>query len=302
MAVWKKTTWTYKTNSNQWDKHTREFNRSAASGKVVSGSGRIWPHSCHLEANDKGDENKRRSSFTKWKVNLELYFFGFWNSELIKRWHEPNKHPDPRHTQTSRGNDLVLCLLPSEIIWSLSCSSTICGFCWNTNLTTFLNMRTPLHTLNYMVTKTCHFQSLQPFSALLCHHWMVPEYLWPQCQKPGAFGQHGHMTNPHFLPPAPAFCHLNRCVLWDWRHLSFQLSVGPIASGRSRGLAIFFKTKNILQGVAYEVACKSPPWQWPWGTTYEQEWQGKPANISVREVVCRTLLSRMVSAQTRGAK
>ncbi len=37
------------------DKHTPAFNRSAASGKVVSGSGRIWPHSCHLEANEKVD-------------------------------------------------------------------------------------------------------------------------------------------------------------------------------------------------------------------------------------------------------
>lgn len=61
--------------SNQRDKDTPTFNRSAASGKVVSGSGRIWPHSCHLEANDKGDENKRRSSFTKWKVNWEVDFF-----------------------------------------------------------------------------------------------------------------------------------------------------------------------------------------------------------------------------------
>ena len=126
--------------SNQRDKHTPAFNRSAASGKVVSGSGRIWPHSCHLEANDKGDENKRRSSFTKWKVNWELYFLGFWMTKTLT-WSQQTSW-SKTHTHTSKGNNLVLCLLPSEIMWSgLSCSSTICGFCWNTNLTTFLNMR-----------------------------------------------------------------------------------------------------------------------------------------------------------------
>lgn len=92
--------------SNQRDKDTPTFNRSAASGKVVSGSGRIWPHSCHLEANDKGDENKRRSSFTKWKVNWEVDFF--LDSEWIKHWHDPNKHPDPRHTHTHL-EEIILC-------------------------------------------------------------------------------------------------------------------------------------------------------------------------------------------------
>lgn len=152
--------------------------------------------------------------------------FTFWDSEWLKHWHDPNKHPDPRHTHThtSKGNNLVLCLLPSEIMWSgLSCSSTICGFCWNTNLTTFLNMRIKKPWITWL-QKPVISNPHNHFPRSCATTGWCQNIFGLNAKKPGTLGQHGHMTNAH---------------------LALQ----------EAGTGYFLQTKNILQGVAYEVAC-----------------------------------------------